>query len=91
MPRWPRKPNTDEKIAIATVAFNSSLYTSREAYIKAYKIDPNIFQRRLARVHQSYKVAYSNQQRISAAGEAAIIWYYIYLTKAGFPYRIYKV
>ena len=38
MPRWPRKPDTDEKIAITTIAFNSGLYTSREAYIKAHKI-----------------------------------------------------
>jgi hypothetical protein len=73
MPRWPRKPDTDKKIAIATVAFNSGLYMSREACAKAYKINPNIFQRRLARVHQSHKVAHTNQQCISAAGEAAIV------------------
>jgi hypothetical protein len=51
MPRWPRKPNTDEKIAIATIAFNSGLYPSREACAKAYEIDPNTFQQRLAGVH----------------------------------------
>ena len=44
MPRLPRKPNTDEKIAITTIAFNSGLYISWEAYVKTYKTNPNIFQ-----------------------------------------------
>jgi len=43
MPRWPRKPNADKKVSIAIITFQSGLYKSREAYVKAHKINPNIF------------------------------------------------
>jgi hypothetical protein len=60
MPRWPLHPNHDETIQIATAAWNSSLYDSREAYAKAHGVDPQTFRRRLDGKQQPYKVAHTN-------------------------------
>ena len=47
MPRWPLHPDRDETIQIATTAWRSRFYDSREAYVKAYGVDPQTFRRRL--------------------------------------------
>jgi hypothetical protein len=60
MPRWPLHPNRDETIQIAITAWRSRFYNSREAYAKAYRVDPQTFRRRLNRKQQPYKVAYTN-------------------------------
>ena len=90
MPHWPQAPNTEDKIQLATKAWNLGYYKSKEACVVAHEVDSNTFRRRLNGKQVSHKVAHTNQYRITPAGEDAIVRHYIYLTKAGFLYR-YRV
>jgi len=87
MPRWPLHSDRDETIQIATTAWHSGLYNSREACVKAYGVDPQTFRRHLNGKQQPYKIAHTNQNRITVPGEYAITKHYIYLANAGFLCR----
>lgn len=86
MPRWPLHYNRDETIQIAITSWRSRFYNSREVYIKAYRVDLQIFRRRLNRKQQPYKVAHTNQNCITICSKYAITKHYIYLVNAGFLY-----
>ena len=73
MPRWSQAPNIEDKIQLATKAWNLGYYKSEEACAVAYNINLNTFRRRLNRKQRSHKVAHANQYRISPAGEDAIV------------------
>ena len=88
MPRWPHKPDSDEKINIAITAWNLGYYKSKEACAKAHNVDPNTFCRKIDQKQQSYKVTHNNQQCILSSGKGAIVQHCIYLAKDGFPCQI---
>ena len=73
MPRWPLQPSREEKIQSAIISWRSGLYKDRETCVKAHGVDPQTFRRRLDRKQQPYKVAHTNQNRITVAGEDAIV------------------
>ena len=73
MPRWPLQPSREENIQSAIIAWNSRLYKDRETCVKAHGVDPQTFWRRLDGKQQPHKVAYTNQNRITVAGENVIV------------------
>jgi len=73
MPRWLLQLSREEKIQSAIIAWHSGLYKDRETCANAHKVDPQTFRRRLNGKQQPYKVAHTNQNRITVAGEDAII------------------
>ena len=91
MPRWPLQPCREENIQSAIIAWNSRLYKDRETCAKAHGVDPQTLRRRLDGKQQPHKVAHTNQNRITVAGEDAIVQHLIYLANAGFPCRQHTV
>ena len=87
MPHWPLHPDRNETIQIATTAWNSGLYKSREACTKAHGVDPQTFQHRLNGKQQPHKVTHINQNHITVPGKYAITKHCIYLANAGFLCR----
>ena len=73
MPHWPLQPSREEKIQSAIIAWHSGLYKDRETCANAHKVDPQTFQHHLNGKQQPYKVAHTNQNRITIASEDAIV------------------
>ena len=73
MPRWTRKPNTDQRIKLAIASFKISLYKSREDATKSHGVNPNILRRRLNGKHKPYKVAHTHQQRLLPSAESVVV------------------
>ena len=91
MPRWPLQPSREKKIQSAINAWHSGLYKNQETCAKAHGVDPQTFRRRLNGSQQPHKVAHTNQNRITVAGEDAVVQHLIYLANAGFPCRQHTV
>ena len=73
MPRWLLQPSREEKIQSAIIAWHSGLYKDWETCTNAHKVDLQTLQRCLNGKQQPYKVAHTNQNRITVAGEDAIV------------------